>query len=450
MKGTVVLTKEFPKLKQNLIFGSYLHHKKDPFQFYMDLHLRYGKTVKFRLVNLNVVSIVDRDDIKHVLQSNFNNYQRSRGHDILELLIGKGLINLEGPRWREQRRHFQKYFSVPSIESNVLDFYDIIQNRFKYWEENFVGLKELNIATECSKLAQLFGAKVLFGFDLSKDLDTFNQKFQECVDHIGARIHRGRLPLAIPTKENKNFKQNKSYIQNLILNRLNEQLKQNDKISGMLSGALDDLMESELESNDYSQLFIDQVMTFMTAASDTTSTVLAWGFYELARNPKIQEEIYQEIKDLNADDFLTPKKCPLLDSFWNETLRMYPSVWGMSRTVENDDILSGHNVKKGQEIFLLPYVVHRYPEYWKNPNEFKFDRFYELAKVDPYTFFPFGGGQRICIGMHMVSFQSRLLFANVIKNYHISSRENYKVVPEPLYIAMKPRDGVNVFLKRRN
>ncbi|NWW10005.1 CP3A9 protein, partial [Oreocharis arfaki] len=166
-----------------------------------------------------------------------------------------------------------------------------------------------------------------------------------------------------------------------------------------------------------------QAFIFIFAGYEPTSNTLGYLAYELALHPDVQQKVLQEI------DTVLPNKAPLtyeaimkleyLDMTVNETLRMYPLGGRIERTCKKDVEINGVTIPKGVVVTIPPYVLHRDPEYWPNPDEFRPERFNKENKesIDPYTYLPFGAGPRNCIGMRFALLTLKVAIASLLQHF---------------------------------
>ncbi|XP_041893487.1 cytochrome P450 3A9-like [Corvus kubaryi] len=166
-----------------------------------------------------------------------------------------------------------------------------------------------------------------------------------------------------------------------------------------------------------------QAFIFIFAGYEPTSNTLGYLAYELALHPDVQQKLLQEINTV------LPNKAPLtyeaimkleyLDMVVNETLRIYPLGGRIERVCKKDVEINGVTIPKGVVVTIPPYVMHRDPEYWPNPEEFRPERFSKENKesIDPYTYLPFGAGPRNCIGMRFALLSLKVAIASLLQHF---------------------------------
>lgn len=136
---------------------------------------------------------------------------------------------------------------------------------------------------------------------------------------------------------------------------------------------------------------------------------------------------------------------------FEEAMRLYPPVWTISREATMDDEVAGVKIPKGTTVMLSPYAMHRNEEFWPEPEEFRPERFHpdEVAKRPRYSYFPFGGGPRVCLGNRFALMEAKIMMSMVLQRYRLSVMPGQDVVAEPM-ITLRPRNGIAMKLERRS
>ena len=195
-------------------------------------------------------------------------------------------------------------------------------------------------------------------------------------------------------------------------------------------------------------------MTVFMAGHETTGTGLAWALYELAGNPDVQERLHEEAeRELSGR---TPgigdlDRLPYTRMVVDETLRLHPPIWVYPRDAVNEDEIAGWRIPAKGSVFMVPYVTHRHPDFWVDPERFDPERFSPENSADHkrYMYFPFGGGQRKCIGNQMAVLQTHLTLAMIVQRFRL------RIVPEyPVTfgtrVSFRPLDGIRLALEPRS
>ncbi|GAA0273927.1 cytochrome P450 [Streptomyces polychromogenes] len=168
------------------------------------------------------------------------------------------------------------------------------------------------------------------------------------------------------------------------------------------------------------------IVANLFAAHETTAAALAWLFLLLDRNPRIRRQVRDEADRELAGRLPTAADVPRLavtESVVKETLRLYPPLWLIERTVEEPTELAGFPLRPGQRVAVSPFVLQRDPRHYHEPDAFRPDRWTGRSPADPlpkYAFMPFGGGPRTCLGTHFATVAMTVTTATLTSSYQIN------------------------------
>jgi cytochrome P450 len=199
----------------------------------------------------------------------------------------------------------------------------------------------------------------------------------------------------------------------------------------------------------------DEVMTIFLAGHETTANALTWTLYLLSEHPTIEKRLQEEIYSILGDDRIsvTADDVPKLEytqKIVTESLRLYPPAWALGRQAINDYEVGGYTIPKGSIILMSQYVLHRNPRYFHEPDRFYPDRWTEEFKkqLPRFTFFPFGGGIRGCIGEPFAWMEAILLISTLCRQWKMKHVPSHKVVLKPL-ITLRPKYGMCMKITKR-
>jgi cytochrome P450 len=226
-----------------------------------------------------------------------------------------------------------------------------------------------------------------------------------------------------------------------------------------VSGRPEDLLTMLLDARDEAtgegmtdKQLRDEVMTIFLAGHETTATALAWTFYLLSKHPDAARQIRAEVAAVvgdrapGAEDFPRLKYTTMVIE---EAMRLYPPAWLVSRAPRADMVICGYSVPKGSYVLLSPYVTHRHPGLWENPEGFDPTRFApeKIAAMPRFAYFPFGGGPRQCIGNTFAMMEAVLVLAVLTRRLRLDLVPGQTVVPEPT-VTLRPKKGLQMVALR--
>jgi cytochrome P450 len=195
-------------------------------------------------------------------------------------------------------------------------------------------------------------------------------------------------------------------------------------------------------------LLRDEVMTLLLAGHETTANALAWTWYYLALNPEAEARLHDEVSCVLNGRLPTLDDVPKLEytrRVFEESLRLRPPVWALGRFALREDAAAGYRLPAYGSVLLSPYVTHRHPDFWPDPERFDPDRFLPrpAATRPAYAYFPFGGGARMCIGADFAMMEGIICLAVIASRYKLRLPRRHVVEPEPL-ITLRPKGGLSM------
>jgi cytochrome P450 len=260
------------------------------------------------------------------------------------------------------------------------------------------------------------------------------------------------LETTLPLPANRRFQRALSELETvvyrIIADRRQTRRDEPDLLSMFLS-ARDD----ETGTGMTDQQLRDEVMTMLLAGHETTSLALSWTYYLLSQHRDVEQGITDEVERVIGDRrpaFTDVDQLISTRRALEESLRLYPPAWGFSRLALGDDEISGYRVPEGSIVFVIPFVVHRRPKLWPDPERFDPDRFApERESARPrFAYIPFGGGPRGCIGTQFAMLEAMLIVAAIAQRFRVELVPDQQIRPEPL-ITLRPAPGIRARLKPR-
>ena len=262
------------------------------------------------------------------------------------------------------------------------------------------------------------------------------------------------LPLWIPTKTNREYRRIAQELDKVLLDiigtRRQEDIQMEDLL-GILMRARD--VDNDMGMTD--KQLRDELMTIFLAGHETTANGLSWTLYLLSQHPEAEKKLHKEIDSVIGRERLRPEHFQMLKYTQNviwESLRLFPPAYVVGRQVDETVEIGGYLFKKGEMVLMSQYVMHRKPNYFENPDEFKPERFENnLLKTFPdYAYFPFGGGPRVCIGNHFSFMEMVLALACIAQRYKLRLMTGHaNVKPQPL-ITLRPKPGLRMIVEERD
>jgi cytochrome P450 len=198
----------------------------------------------------------------------------------------------------------------------------------------------------------------------------------------------------------------------------------------------------------------DEVMTIFIAGHETTANALTWTFYLLSQNPNIEKKLLDELGSvINSNKTPTVDDMPKLkftEKVLRESMRLYPPVWTIGRSVNNEYTLGKYTIPAGSTILMSQYVMHHDPRYYNEPDRFDPERWSSdtRSSLPRFSYFPFGGGIRACIGEPFAWMEGILVLSTIIRQWKMRLVRGQRVELDPA-ITLRPKYGMKMKLERR-
>ncbi|MBI3543555.1 MAG: cytochrome P450 [Deltaproteobacteria bacterium] len=443
-----------PGPKGQLLLGSLPKRRKEPLQLYMQGALEYGDLVYYRMGPMKVVLVNNPADIKHVLQDNQKNYVKGFGYSALEPALGRGLLLSEHDFWRRQRRLAQPAFHRQRLMKFAETMVDSTRRMLDRWAElpspRGGQAPVVDVAQEMMRLTLGIVSRTLLSTDVSGDADTVGAALARLFEETNRRVLAAvRWDEALPLPRNLRFKKDLATLDNVVLRIIRERRKSGVDAGDLLSMFMQTRDEDTGETMDDKQLR-DEVMTMFLAGHETTANLLAWTWMLLSQHPSVARKVKAEVDEVlgsRAPTFEDTARLPYIMMVLEETLRLYPPAWVLAREAVALDQLGGYDIPPKTIVVLCPWVVHRLPRLWTNPEGFDPERFTEEACAGrhKYAYFPFSGGPRVCIGSGFALMEAQLILAMVVQRFRLDLLPSHPIVLDPL-ITLRPRHGIKMTL----
>lgn len=448
---------EPPRYRTYRPLGAVKRFRKEPISLLSDARNAHGHAVRVRVAHRRIYLFFGDEHVKRILQVNRENYPKG-GYSQLESLIGDGLLSSEGERWRHQRAVIQPAFHRDSVDKMIGTMTAATHRLVERWEkvlareESVVGVER-----EMTRLTLDIVSRTLFGYDVGESADEASDALRFVLryntDRLGQIIS---LPLWLPTRDNVRYKRSletlEGIVHDVIQRRRAEPQRQNDLLEMLMS----DVDGDENETAAYKQLR-DQIMTFLITGHETTAMALTWAFYLLQQNPEKSAQLRGELTGVLGGRSPHQEDLPLLrytDAVLKESLRLYPPVWGLVRKIVEDDVIGGYRIRKssrlmGSRLIISPYVTHRDPELWDDADSFRPERWLDGSTRDlpDYSYFPFSGGQRQCVGQRFALTEATIILATLFQKFSLDLPHGEKVDTEAIF-TLKPANGMRMTLSK--
>jgi cytochrome P450 len=425
--------------------------RRDPVGVFMNAAIQFGDVVHLRIGPRRGYLITNPDDVRHVLQDNARNYHKSPLYDKLRLFLGNGLLTSEDDFWLRQRRIAQPAFHRQRMAAIAGVMADAARESAAGWERLAAYGRPVDIDEEMMRLTRTVVVRALLGADLGPFTSTIDGAWTIINQRIGESFWSLGFD-RLPTPKYRRFQAAcallRGAVDHVIAQRRRDPGDYADLLSMLMSARDEDTGEAMTDE----QLRVE-VTTFLLAGQETTSLVLTWTWYLLSQHTQVRQRLEQEIDAVlggRPPEYGDLVNLPYLRMVVDESMRLYPPAWGFSRQAMADDELGGFRLPRGWLAFVIPYVLHRLPAFWQDPERFDPERFLPERSADrpKFVYIPFGAGPRQCIGNQFALLETQLSLATFAQSYRLHLLPGHKVDSWPL-ITLRPRYGMPMTIERR-
>jgi cytochrome P450 len=377
-------------------------------------------------------------DVKRVLLSNHRNYTKGEGMDRVKILLGNGIMTSEGDFWRRQRRMMQ-----PSFHRRVLDrfgglIHDVNEKYAARWAAKAAAGEPINLTEDLSELTLEIVLHSIFGTDLT-------------------RLERqlGANPFEVVAKEQNRdlkfafrFRSLSKLIGDLIERRRREPEERFDFLE-MLMAVRDRESDAPMSNKE----LIDEVMTLIVAGHETTAAALTWTWHLVSQHRETAAQLEAEadaVPDGTPLGLDAAESLAFTHQVIQESLRLYPPGWLFTRRTLEADELGGFAIGPRTDVFISPYLLHRHPEFWSEPEEFRPERFAgaDAEERHKFAYIPFSVGPRHCIGENLALFEMLGHVSMMSRRFRLTRASNDPIELEA-QINLRPRSNLMMKVEMR-
>jgi cytochrome P450 len=461
------IVQEIPGLRFPLPFYMFRRWVKlgSPIRLFEYLLSTYGNIAQYRFMGTSIIFINDPRYIQNILVIDAASFVKERTVRRMKVLLGEGLITSDDPIHIRQRRIAAPAFHRQRIAAYGDQIVSIAASHCDQWRSG----QTIDIAAASMALSLEIVARTLFDTEVTPDIRAIN-------DEVNTIMHLHNFIVAFPRIESVlhlpipgivKFRKSKARL-DAVVNRLITEHREaaargepdkGDLLSMLLaskyepadSNASTPSSKSEGMSDDQVR---DEVLTIFLAGYETVANALAWTWYLLSQNPDVEAKLHAELDTvLGIGD---QARLPTLADYSNlryteqvfaESMRLYPPAWAMGRMSTREVHLGPYNIPAGAHLFFSQYIMGRTPEFFPDPLRFDPDRFTPEAKAarPKFTYFPFGGGSRQCIGESFAWMEGVFSIATIAQRWRMSYLGSAPPVPQAK-ITLRPRDPLKMQL----
>jgi cytochrome P450 len=436
------------------IIGVLRDVRKDVLGWLMRTATEHGPVAQYRFGPGRAYLVSHPDGLKHVLQEHVKNYTKDHfSYSLVRWVVGEGLLTSQGDTWLKQRRLAQPAFHKARISAMAEQMVRAAAELADQWEESQRSGVPRHVVRDMMALTLRIVGEALFGTDVRAEIQAVSSAFNVLSEQAVDRFRSMRIiPPILPTAYDRAFRRANRALREVVARVIAERRKRLEDKGDLLSMFM--LARDEETGEQMDDVHLEnEVLTMMLAGHETTATALAWVWVLLEQHPGPEKLLHEELASVLGGRLPTADDVPRLvytRRVLDEALRLYPPVYVLSRKVVEDDTVCGYQVLGGSSLDFSPYVTHRLPEFWPEPDRFDPDRFTpeKVAARPRYAYFPFLGGPRQCIGNSFALMEGTLILATLAQRYRPRMVAGYTPRPEPL-ITLRPAGELPALITAR-
>lgn len=437
-----------PGPKGSWLMGTLSAFQQDRLGYMTQLAEEYGDLAMVRFANVPILFINHPDLIEEVLVKQHRHFIKSRALRRSKPLLGEGLLTSEGDFWRRQRRLSQPAFHMRRIEAYSEAMVRYAEQAVSTWQVGEVR----DLHNDMMHITLQIVSKTLFDHEVVDEADTVGAALTVALREWVRRAEQPPILDFLPSPKSSPWSQAIRQLDEIVYAIINQRRSSGDDRGDLLSMLLQ--AQDDDGSSMTDKQLRDEVMTLFLAGHETTANALSWTWYLLSQYPEVDQKLGAELAAVLGGRAPTLADLPLLpytNMVITETMRLYPPAWLVSREAVADFEMRGYRFKKGTNVLMSQYTMHRHPGFFAEPDRFWPERWENgLAKQLPtYAYFPFGGGPRLCIGKSFAIMEAVLVLATLAQKFRADLAPGHPVEPEPV-VTLRPKHGLQMVLQSRS
>lgn len=439
-----------PHPRDSFILGSGQGFLEDMVQTFVNGWQECGDVIWFRAPRPMYV-LAHPDDLRHVLDEHHDHHPRS-GYvrKMLVNIMGHGVFTVDDAEWRHQLPLVQPPFAA----ERVPDYFGVMKEAtaamLARWQSHAEDRSSLDIQAEMMRLGLDTIGEILWGDEWRPQSDVLVRALLESSEFAIPRVTGFPTPLERLTAAYRRFKRGRATLDAAIYEAIAVRRREprDDLISTFVHahGATPDERLSDEEAH-------DAVTSAIFGVYKGPPIALTWTWYLLSKNPHVRRRLEAELsselggRDPDVDDLRGLRYTSMVI---HEVLRLYPTLWLMSRPPREAEVIGGYQIPQRVYLIAMPYITHRHPDFWPNPEGFDPERFTpeRSAGRHPFAYIPFGRAHRACIGESLTMMQMSLAIAMIAQRFRLELVPGYRVERRTEFL-MRPTNGLPMTLRAR-
>jgi cytochrome P450 len=439
-----------PGPKNLPIVGNLFAFRSDPLGFLTKASREYGDLVYYRFLHQNMYQVNHPDYVREILVANQSNFIKSRALQRAKILLGEGLLTSEGEYHLRQRRLVQ-----PALHRERLARYAAAMSKCavrarEHWQAG----SAMDVSVEMAQLTLAVVAKTLFSADIESEapeigaaMTSILQLFQVLLMPFSEYLDK--LPLPATRRFEKARARLDATIYGLIAERRKSGADTGDLLSMLLLAQDED--DRAVQMSD--EQVRDEALTLFLAGHETGANALTWTWFLLSQYPEVERRLHEEIDTVLGNrppELADLAQLRYAEMILAEALRLYPPAWAIGRKALGDFTLGKFEIPAGSICIVSPFVVQRDAHWFPDPEKFDPERWRPEARDarHKFSYFPFGGGARVCIGERFAWMEGVIVMAAIAQKWRFRLAPGQHAEPMPL-VTLRVKNGLRMIVEAR-
>jgi cytochrome P450 len=439
-----------PRYRGLPILGAFHRRFRSPLQFFQELKADYGPAARFHIFKERLVLFNDPAIVNEFLVTKQASFRKGRALENARVFLGNSLLVSEGAEHARQRKLIQPAFH----RGRIAGYAQTMAECARDWTDAQNEGREIDLALEMNRLTLAVVSETLFGAAVESEaheiaaaltviIENFNRMFLPFWNVLR------RVPVPANLRLLSAQRRLDEIVYGLIARRRREGGDRGDLLSMLLAAQDADDPRHRLTDTEVR----DQAMTIFIAGHETTANALAWTWHLLAHHEPVRARLQAEIETVLGPDRLPTlddvAQLPYATAVFSEALRLYPPVWVVGRRAIEDVTLGDYEIPARTIVLASQYLLHRDERFWPRADEFLPERWLDEAAAaarPKFSYFPFGGGARVCIGDGFAWTEGVVLLAVMARRWRLEPTPGYSAELNPT-VTLRPKHGLRMIVR---
>jgi cytochrome P450 len=410
----------------------------------------YGDVVGFRVGRQRFALLNHPDHVEDILVTRARLFRKGRALERAKRLLGEGLLTSEGAFHLRQRRLAQPAFHRQRISGYGDAMIAHAGRTADRWRDG----EEIDAGSEMNRLTLTIVGETLLGTDIASDAGGVRGAVTAVLDAFPITMSPfAQILERLPLPAMRRYRSAQATLDRLVYRIIDQRRSAGDRgdLLSMLLLARDE--ESPDGSGMTDRQLRDEVMTIFLAGHETTANALTWTWTLLARHPEVERTLHTELDSVLASGPLDPDaaaRLPYTRMVIAESLRLYPPAWGIGRRAVEDFTIGGYTIARDTVVLVSQFLLHRDARYYPDPQAFDPERWLpeRQASRPKFAYFPFGAGNRVCIGESFALLEAVLVLAALARRWRLEFLDRAPIAMKP-GITLRPAGRVRMRVRAR-